>query len=140
MDFGQVVTRRPAGLYAPKRTFARAAPSSCDEWVMCRIPGTFDCDQLMANGKLEINTTTVFGFTAKTCFTNCSWPRVMLSRSRPSRPSLGEVQGRVPPPSGELCQSCAMSGPQVGSFPTTTTATSEERADSTAVLPVSSAA
>src|ERR1035438_1434088 len=107
---------------------------------MCRIAGTFACDQLIANGKLETKTTTVFGFTANTCFTNCSWPSVRLSRSRPSRPSLGDVQGRVSPPSADLTQSCAISGPHVGSLPTTTIAASAPRAAFTAAFPNSSTA
>src|SRR5450631_1432776 len=81
--------------------------------------------QLIANGKLETRTTIVFGFTRRTCLTSCSWYKSMLSRSRPSRPSLGDVHGNVSP---AFTHSRPISGPHVGSFPTTTIATSDLRA------------
>src|ERR1035441_7776202 len=65
--------------------------TSCDECAMCRIAGTFACVQLIANGKLDTSITTIFGFTAYTCFISCSCASVITSRSRPSRPSLATV-------------------------------------------------
>ena len=49
--------------------------------------------------------------------------RSMLSRSRPSRPSPGSVQGRVSRPRGIVPG--VASSPQVGLLPMTTTATSD---------------
>ena len=80
----------------------------------------------MVKGKLEMSTTMVFGLHREDLLDELLLLRGRCdSRSRPSRPSLGTVQGRVPPPSTVSCQSCAMSGPQVGSLPTMTMATSE---------------
>ena len=60
--------------------------------------------------------------------------RLRWSRSRPSRPSLGDVHGSVSP---ALIHSRPISGPHVGSFPTTTIATSDLRAAATAAAPSS---
>src|ERR1035441_1164551 len=50
-DFGQVCTRRPAGLMSPNRASAIAVPSS---WALCviwRMAGTFSWLQLIAIGE-----------------------------------------------------------------------------------------
>src|ERR1039457_4245605 len=60
---------------------------------MWRMAGTFCCVQLIAYGKLDTSTTTVFGLAAYTCLINASCERSMDSRSRPSRPSPGWAQG-----------------------------------------------
>ncbi len=93
---------------------------------MCRMAGTFSCDQLMVNGKLEISTMTVLRIHGQDLLDELFLVERQWSRGRGLRGRRwARCRGACRRRRRSAYQSCAMSGPQVGSLPTTTMATSE---------------